>query len=316
MEIDNPEPYGADILRRPTPLTAWQAIVDEIPDTLTTDEQFGPIGNFQQGANQFDYDAEYDGAICKIDQLREEVVFRPRFPYRIAANQEECACPSTPPEANQGHRVGNRGNPILPMSFPTNPSLENSAILRRRRSLDQYGYHPYVKWGTLADIADSTYEPEVAGNAKLPHWRSFWSNLWVRGSDCWTWVCGPKANLGSSECETCRSGTDDYEIIRKEYYMGRRPSQCEDESQYRCGVNTQSGAPLIAQPMYLGVQESLDAVTNNALVNETVQFLMSALAKSTQNTYLETGKCGHVSVPREGYRRGWIRRSATGMPRF
>ena len=63
--------------------------------------------------------------------------------------------------------MGTREIPPLPMSISTNSVLGNSASSRRRRSFGRYGYPPYVKWGTISDSAESTYGPEVTGDAKF-----------------------------------------------------------------------------------------------------------------------------------------------------
>lgn len=81
-------------------------ILGEISDTVTTEGEFFELGNFQIGADHFDFDAEYDDVSGRLDRIHEAGVFWPRFRYFGTVSQEECACPHPhreKPWVSRGH---------------------------------------------------------------------------------------------------------------------------------------------------------------------------------------------------------------------
>ena len=196
MGAEGSEPFGTDILWRPTPLTVRQAIIDEVFDTSSIGEALGPFDNFQIGADQFNFGAEYENGDGLIGRIHEDGVFWPRFQYFYAPYQNGGTSPSLA-DSSGNYRAGTKGEPSLPLSRSGNPQWGNHAMQRRRHSLETYGYPPFVKWETLSDRDDSLYEREVTGNTRLPPRRSFWGRMKDIISSWWTHLCGPKAN---SEC--------------------------------------------------------------------------------------------------------------------
>ena len=153
------------------------------------------------GADQFNFDSEYENDGGLIGRIHEAGVFWPRFQYFCASYQDGGESPSQPNSPGD-YRTGAKEEIYLPLSRSGNPQLESQAIQRRRHSLETYGYPPFAKWETLPDSADSLYGQEVTGNPSLPPRKGTWGRMKDIISSWWAHLCGPKVK---SECSPPKS---------------------------------------------------------------------------------------------------------------
>ena len=283
---DHPGNWEIDISRRPTPLTLWQLVIDGVFETCVSDyETMEPYDNTQE-EDRYEFDDDIEQGIGWSDHLNSVGAHWPQAQYYYTptfGREEDQSCG----ELRRDFRAGAKRDHGFPFSWSGNPQWEETACLRRKISLEAYGYHPYVGWGTLSDTADRLYEEETTGNPRLPPWKSSWGRFEEKINSWSGKWCTRRMNAEARELKLDSLIVENCVNRRKDLDMGRHRRKNSPTGDFWCGSIMEAGDPMISKPLKTGNQDELNSVADRELGTETISLLMSPRSESTQGTYLE-----------------------------